>query len=187
MALRALLRESTAPAHTEIEKNRRLSLLTSSALDKESYRDVLARYYGFFRPIENALSESPFANVVPNLHERFKSAELTQDLLGLGLTAQDIEALPFATQLPPVQTRAQILGVMYVLEGSALGGMMIARGLTAHPWWGGGSFFHSDGAAVSSRWKSYLAALETVPESEWPEVVSSALATFKALDHWMGS
>lgn len=186
MSLRTLLRDTTAPAHTAIESNVRLSSLTSTSLSSHAYREILEKYYGFFRPIENELRASSVAHeAVPALEERFKASELVEDLLGLGLTAQEIEELPFCRAFPSLSTRASILGVMYVLEGSALGGMLIAKHLATLPWYRPGAFFHTEGAAVSARWKSFLAALEGVPESDWHEVADTALATFKALDAWM--
>lgn len=175
-------------SHVAIEANPLLSLLTSDALTEDTYKTILKRYYGFFRPLENALRASEFAaSVVPDLPAHFKSSELTEDLLGFGFTGQEIEQLQFCSSLPPMTTRALLLGVMYVMEGSALGGLMIAKHLAARSFYtpARGSFFHSDPKGVSSRWKDFLLLLETVPASEHPETVTSAIRTFDVLDRWM--
>jgi heme oxygenase len=181
MDLRTELRTATSASHVAIEANPRLSRLLSPTLDSDGYFDVLKRYYGFFAPIEAALLASPFAP--SDMRERLKTPSLVSDLAVGGVSVSE---LPECSFLPPVTTRAEVLGVMYVLEGSAMGGMQIARHLAGFPFTRGrSSFFVSDGAAVSVRWKSFLTHLEGLPQSEWASASASAVRTFEALDRWM--
>jgi heme oxygenase len=181
MDLRSQLRTSTSDSHVSIEKNPRLARLTSPSLDVDGYFDVMKRYYGFFSGLEADLLASPFA--LPDMRTRVKTPALVSDLAVAGIS---IDELPVCSDVPLVRSRAEVLGVMYVLEGSALGGMQIAKHLAAFPFTRGrSSFFVSDGAAVSARWKSFLTFLEDVPESEWSSVCSSATRTFESLDRWM--
>ncbi len=181
MDLRSLLRSSTSASHVAIEANPRLSRLLSPNLDSDAYFDVLARYYGFFAPLEAELLASPFA--LSDMRERVKTPALVTDL---AVGGRSVNELPVCSFVPPISTRAELLGVMYVLEGSAMGGMQIARHLAGFEFTRGrASFFVSDGAAVSARWKSFLAELESLPESEWASASASAVRTFEALDRWM--
>lgn len=181
MSLRALLRSTTSDSHDAIEKNPALSLLTSPHLTEGTYVAILERYYGFFRPMENALRAAGAPLAVS------KSSELVEDLLAFGLSPQSIETLPFCRSLPSVASPASRIGVQYVMEGSALGGLMIARHLATFPWYtpARGSFFHADSAGVAARWKDFVASLDAIPPSLHEEAAQSALATFSALDNWM--
>jgi len=172
--LRSELRAATSASHIEIEKNPRLSKLLSGTLDFDSYIDVLARYYGFFKPMENALA--------PHISE----ADLKTPALAADLHDFDLSKTPLAADLPSLSSRGSIFGALYVLEGSAMGGVQIAKHLAQFPFTEGRrSFFVSDGAAVSFRWKSFLARLAELSESEWPDACTSAVRTFSFLDTWM--
>ena len=176
--LRSELRSATSSSHTAIESNERLSLLLSSDLNEAAYVDVLRRYYGFFAPLEREMMASPF--VVDDMSARLKTPALVQDLRG------DISSLPVSSTLPSVATLGTFMGVLYVLEGSALGGMQIAKHLAAFGFTEGRrSFFVADGPAVSLRWRRFLELLASVPAPEWPDAVASATRTFELLDSWM--
>lgn len=188
MSLRLKLREATAPAHTAIESNPTLAGLLSADLSEAAYVSILKKYYGFFSPLEKNLAENELAHtLVPDLEARFKTSELHADLLAFGLTDLDIAKLPVCRALPSLSSGPEILGTMYVTEGSALGGLMISKHLSTFPYYreDRGSFFHADPKGVSTRWKSYLAALEGVAEADEPAVVGAALKAFAALDGWM--
>ena len=79
---------------------------------RAAYRALLERFYGFHRPVEAVLA--PFAGPFTPRHPL-----LAQDIAALG---GDVANLPMATRLPEVHSVRDALGVLYVLEGSALGG-----------------------------------------------------------------
>lgn len=84
---------------------------------------------------------------------------------------------------------AAALGSMYVLEGSTLGGVVIARrlrrqhGIEAH---NGGAYFAGWGAATASNWRRFGQVLETRIGTDAAARQRAALAaaeTFSALTH----
>ena len=85
--------------------------------------------------------------------------------------------------------RAAALGAMYVVEGSTLGGAIIARqveralGLTTES---GCAYFRSYGPAISPMWKSFGAVLlaSSSPETD-DEIVASANRTFAIMQDWL--
>lgn len=185
--LRTKLKNSTQDAHTKIESNPVLAKLLSPSIDKETYRSILLRYFGFFSSIESQLVRSGGDAVIPDLRERFRAPRLRNDLLALGLTQQEIDSAPRATEIPTTSTKSEVLGVMYVLEGSTLGGMLIAKHLRSFPYFGEstGSFFLTDPQALSQRWKAFLDLLETSSDIDEASAVEAASLTFTLLDRWM--
>jgi heme oxygenase len=88
--------------------------------------------------------------------------------------------------MPPLHTRLQLLGAMYVLEGSTLGGQVITRqlALAGIPL---RTYFTGYGTRTGPRWKTFCQLLteaaSTDPDQD--EVVASACLTFQRLDQWI--
>ncbi len=81
-------------------------------------------------------------------------------------------------------------GCVYVLEGSALGGQVMAKmaatqlGLSAT---NGTRFFTGRSAETSPRWRSFGTAMDALPFNfaEREAVIASAAETFRAFEHWL--
>src|SRR5580693_9409415 len=92
--------------------------------------------------------------------------------------------------LPELRDAASLLGAMYVMEGSTLGGQLIARhvelvlGLTAGQ---GNAYFRGHNERTGQLWKEFCHALRTnVPDSETDAVIAAAKAMFGVFGSWMG-
>jgi heme oxygenase len=184
MTLLEKLRTETRPAHDSIEQamdleNRMVSL--------EAYRSVLERFYGFHAGWEDRAA-STFSE--PDFFDpRRKTALLAKDLLALGLSEEEITGLPLCEPMAPSGTRSEVLGTMYVMEGSTLGGTIIARlmedrfGLTAET---GCAYFRSYGPGVGQMWRDFRAKLdaEAHPDRD-ATVVASASLTFRRMQDWV--
>jgi heme oxygenase (biliverdin-IX-beta and delta-forming) len=184
MTLLDRLKHETQFAHERIERSMDLERRIGSLA---SYRELLARFYGFHSVWEPA-AESIIAD--PSLFRgRRKAQHLKKDLRALGMCDTEIVSLPRCRPLMPMPTAAAVLGAMYVVEGSTLGGAIIARqihrrfGLTADT---GCAYFRSYGAEVGPMWKAFGVALVGLspPEAE-DEVVSSANRTFGFMEEWL--
>jgi heme oxygenase (biliverdin-IX-beta and delta-forming) len=176
------LKHETRFAHDRIERSLDLERRIGSLA---SYRELLARFYGFHSVWEPA-AESIIAD--PGLFQgRRKAQHLEKDLRALGMGETQIDALPCCRPLMPMPTVAAALGAMYVVEGSTLGGAIIARqidrrfGLTPDT---GCAYFRSYGAEVGPMWKAFGAALLWLSPPE-DEVVSSANRTFRFMEDWL--
>lgn len=185
--LRAKLKGSTQAAHTQIESNPVLAKLTRPGLSVSDYRAILRSYYGFFVALENQFLRDGASRLIVDFSQRLRAPRLAHDLKGLGMSDADIKASPRAALLPSTASSSALLGVMYVMEGSTLGGMIIAKGLQAYDFFTPetGSFFLADPQATSLRWKSFIEVLENTPGLDEAAVVSSASQTFRSLDAWM--
>ncbi|WP_295488068.1 biliverdin-producing heme oxygenase [uncultured Pseudomonas sp.] len=174
------LRQGTHACHKTLET--RLPFF-SDAFDLHAYRRLVAAYHGFHAPLEARLSDYQD-------DDRHKAPTLRRDLQALGLTVAQIDALPLCRDLPTITDHAHALGVMYVLEGSTLGGQVLKRamaqrlGIDADS---GGGFLDVYGSATASRWRSFLQRLEQAPTSPAAvaDSVACAVATFECFAQWL--
>ncbi len=155
------------------------------------YRRFLGRWWGFLVPIEEALAARPGLDAAIGLAlpPRRKRAWLEADLAALGLGAAEIAALPLCTDLPPLDRAGEALGCLYVLEGSTLGGQLLARTIEAElPELAGATrFVRSYGPEVGPKWRGFLEALEAF-SAQTPaaidDVVRAGRETFAAFERW---
>ncbi|RSK35440.1 biliverdin-producing heme oxygenase [Hymenobacter metallilatus] len=175
----ARLRQETRPHHDALEANEFNQALKRGAASEAGTARFLGKLYGFVVPFEQALrSRSHLFGPEWELERRFRSHLLRQDL-------PTADTLPLASNLPPLHTWPQLLGALYVLEGSTLGGQVIARqlataGVSARAYFGG----HAE--QTGPLWKSFvqqLAAAATPATAD--EIVESASLTFQRLHQWI--
>ena len=175
------LRQETRPAHDALEQQEFNRALTAGTLTEAATHHFLAKLYGFVVPFEEQLRQhAAYFGPEWELERRARAHLLRQDL-------PQADQLPLATNLPPLQTRAQLLGALYVLEGSTLGGQVIARqlakaGIPAR------AYFSGHAEQTGSLWKSFTALLTEAATPELADdIVASATLTFQRLHEWIES
>lgn len=179
------LREATRPVHEAIEREFDWARRVESI---DGYRDLLARLYGFHAVWEPAaaalLADGAF------FEPRRKAHLLAADLTFLGLQQSGIDALALPrSPCVPMTTRADALGAMYVLEGSTLGGQLIARRVSAvlglAP--GRGCSYHcAYGPAVGTMWREFRTCLLAASSPTADEAMArTAQSTFERLRSWL--
>ncbi len=179
------LREHTAPLHRRAE---RAVDLPSRCGDVESYRRLLALLLDVYTPLEDHLSQFDWLAVGIDFPVRRKAHLLRADLAVLGLTANEVRALPHRQETPAPTTLAGAFGVLYVLEGATLGGQIIARQvretLGVEPS-SGGSFHACYGGQSGVMWRGFCAAMEAYcgdDEERTGETLKEAAATFTVFE-----
>ena len=178
------LRLATTVQHQRLEN--RIPFFTA---DLTLYTRLIEAYYGFYRPVEDLLFQ--VAMTIPDLDwlVRSKTPSLEADLYALGLDANAIDAVPLCEMSIPARSIAEVLGVLYVLEGATLGGLSLRNGLYSRlkiDEHSGGLFFAVYGESTLILWRSFLACLYEVCEpAERAEAVAAAQATFEAFEHWL--
>ncbi|WP_201836331.1 biliverdin-producing heme oxygenase [Microvirga zambiensis] len=184
MTLLERLKIETRPAHDRIEAAIDLDRRIAS---RDAYRDLLSRFYGFHRAWESDAAD--VARDHSFFRSRCKTQLLEKDLAALGLEPEEIEALPQCSPLMPLPAPEAVLGSMYVVEGSTLGGAIIAReverklGLTAET---GCAYFRSYGRETAAMWKSFGAVLLEASSPEADDlIVASAQKTFDVMHDWL--
>jgi heme oxygenase len=178
------LKSETAKAHEQIEEAFDLEAVTRSV---SAYRGLLGRLYGFhavWEPLaEVALADPEF------FRQRRKVAFLKTDLQDLGMGTNRIARLPLCHPPVTMRTPADAWGSMYVVEGSTLGGVIIARhverrlGLSRH---NGCLYFRCYGVDVRPMWASFGARLlARCGPADQDTVVAAARRTFEVLRIWL--
>ncbi len=178
----AELRAATRPAHDQLEQTLDLA---EASVTLAGYRAVLARFHGFWRswqPLAASLLQNDALT-----QPRRRLHLLEADLAALGLPAAAIAALP-ACPPPNLPDANAALGSLYVMEGSTLGGRVIAKnaltrlGLTAT---NGCAYFTGYGPQTGAMWQAFLTHLNTAPTTAAPAITTGATATFDTLTHWL--
>jgi len=184
MTLLERLKIETRAAHDRIEAAMDLDRRIAT---HDRYRELLIRFYGFHRAWESAAA--PKAPDRAFFERRCKTALLVKDLKALGLKSDEIIRLPQCRPLMPLPAPEAVLGSMYVVEGSTLGGAIIAHeverrlGITAET---GGAYFRSYGRDIAVMWKSFGAMLlEASSPGTDDIIVGSAQKTFDVMHHWL--
>lgn len=141
------------------------------------YADYLARQWRLHRAIEPTLQcwlDASWGDA-----RLAKTLWLEQDLATLHLCP---EAHQIAWDVPC--SLAQALGTLYVLEGATLGIRQSVRALPAtHPAHGPANrFVLGYGEHTGARWKDLVERLEQVDPMHWPDVVTGAVAAFRAFE-----
>ena len=183
------LRTGTALLHVALEE--RLPFF-SERLNADGYRRLLQAYYGFYRPMEAALSDSGMIPDGFDLLLRVKTPTLLNDLHALGLDDDAISALPRCCELPAFDTPAACLGALYVLEGATLGGQVLRREMAQRLHVNasnGGAFLNVYGAETGRRWKDFLDYLGRLPLDVLAKqrAVDAACSTFSCFEQWLDS
>jgi heme oxygenase len=184
MNLLQRLKIETASAHERAEEAFDLQARTRSM---RAYRDLLARLYGFhavWEPrAEAALADAGF------FRGRRKVPFLRVDLRELGMTGAAIGRLALCEPTVAMRSPAEAWGSMYVVEGSTLGGAIIARhvehslGLGRH---NGCHYFRCYGRNVRPMWTAFGARLLTrCSQAEEDVVIAAACRTFEMLHSWL--
>jgi len=118
-----MLRAATADLHAKVDA-RFVRSFEGSAADYAGFLSIMA---AGLLPAERALERASIHEIVPDWDERRRATLLLDDLQALG-AAPPREADP-----PLVEGEARQLGIVYVLEGSRLGGKVLLRRALSHP------------------------------------------------------
>jgi heme oxygenase len=183
------LRAATRVEHAAIEA---VVPVISSEVTIDGYRRYLARTLGFYEPVEAALASIDGLGVfLPDLGARFKRSHLLSDLAGLALAPESIGQLPRCARPAPLAGVAAALGCAYVLEGSTLGGLILARHLRASlgsAIEGRLAFLTSYGANVGPMWRAFgqrVDAFARQQPSALEAMIETARGTFRHFADWL--
>lgn len=171
------LRQATATQHQRTEAAMPSEALLNGTLGTAAYARLLARQFLIYQNLEAHLATalSPY----PELAGFFqaKTPWLAADLQQL-----DTPRPPALPHQHPQHTAAQLLGLLYVLEGSMLGGQVILKSLLKNPHLRhlSHSFYRGNGPRTGARWQQFrsLAVRTVSPEAE-PEAVAAANHAFR--------
>lgn len=130
--IHADLKENTSRAHAQLDNSPMLCQLMSSDLSLKQYCDVLSAMYVWFTEAEK-LSSHYFSSFNELQFIQDKANLIKQDLQQLNMC--DVETLLTRFDRPclkEIDNLYKALGLLYVLEGSTLGGSVIAPHVSKH-------------------------------------------------------
>lgn len=189
LSLLEQLKRDTKPSHQQLESNLNISQRLQT---KESYRSLLELFYGVYAAYGLQLQDltPSLAPWLPNLPQRlpFRLQNLKQDLALAGQVQPGALRLAALTPNPGLP---EFFGAMYVLEGSTLGGQVLARlilqNLNLTPE-NGAAFFAAYGQDTLAMWKAFCQALESYG-AQHPQqrsaIIAGAQAAFERFDDWV--
>jgi len=181
------LRRDTAAEHRAVEE---ALGLTDAGLTCARLVEVLTCLHGFWCAAEDGLdlwaAAEPAAAAEVEWSSRRRAGLYADDLAVLGRPPQDPSPRP---RLPSVPDTDAALGRLYVLEGSTLGGVLIARHLAGLPQVASAGRLRSFtpyGAEAGARWQHYrqVTLARVAAGGDADRVVDAARVTFAGLAAW---
>ena len=179
------LRTATTESHTGLEALPVSVSIMNPAVTNKEY----ALYLGLMHDVVKDVEENIFPTVYNNiegLDVHPKAQFIEADLKALGITKTG-SLTPLSDKLDLANlTPAFAFGVMYVIEGSSLGGRVILKNINTalgHDADSGGAYFSGYGGQTGSHWKAFLGALiqyETEHDNE-DEIIAGANFAFDAI------
>ena len=152
------LKTETRHLHDLTEEKFNSSKISEGTFNLDDYRKLLFYNYEMLKSFENEVFDfipREAANIL-HLENRRKLHLAEADLRALGQT------LPKVRALEPVNSAAEAWGIFYVMEGSTLGGNMIAKQLSKSAEFYDQPFhyFRCYGAHTGSYWKTFKEVLD---------------------------
>lgn len=166
--LRNHLRDQTRPLHDQLDQ-----LAASLRLEtREDYRRFLIAHAQAVYPLEAALEDGGVARLRPDWADRRRSKALSADLEDLGTAVATHRQAPISD--PDFAT-----GCLYVLEGSRLGGRLLARQVatSGDPVVQGAVRYLTHGNGTDL-WRSFVEQLNSNVHISTDRVVDGALHGF---------
>jgi heme oxygenase len=154
---------------------------------KENYRDLLVKFYSFYKPFEDKVSQAIAENRIEFNHsERLNTPKLEKDLKSLGMSDEEISNIETTEEIPQLDSKERIFGSLYVIEGSTLGGQVISRHLKQNlgiDETNGTAFFSGYGKETGPMWKAFGEAITNFADKSdnHDEIIAGARETFEKI------
>lgn len=185
------LRNTTRTSHQRLHDHPLLRQLFSERVVLSDYVRILEFFYGFYRPLETHLGRAA-SGLAENTGWAgpLRSRWLEDDLLFLGHQAQTLQDLPICHDRFVLSQPSDIWGTLYVVEGSTLGGRIVARRLVdlyGPAMKSACHFFSSYGQDTSSRWLTFQKKLcaRAHSDSFRRGTIEAACRLFASLERWL--
>ncbi len=179
------LRQATDQSHKDLE-----SLpISVSIIKPDVTKTEYAAYLALMHDVVADTEENIFPlleGIIADLKHRTKAAQIHADLAAMGVDNNAAHRRPITRNLKEISA-GFALGIMYVVEGSSLGGRVILKNITASLGYdsdNGASYFAGYGGQTGSTWRNFLTALGEY-ESEkqcGDEIIAGANFTFAAIN-----
>ena len=175
------LKEKTATYHTEIESKLESNKLFDGTFSDENYYKMLQVNHLFLKVYEqnivHYLSDKDIENLASTNFQKLPLIE--KDLIELNLAQLNTNTSV------TINNRAEAFGALYVIEGSMLGGNVIAKTLKKYPNLEHKNFnyFGHYGENLGVSWKAFVHYIneEFVTEDQQNQVLNGAKKAYEIL------
>ena len=177
MTLTELLKQETNEKHITIGKSSAFTKLLSPNLTKETYIQIITGWYDFMKTLETNYFQFPqLFRIVPDLQERLKTKLLEKDVAEINTNHSVTSSTKIS--IPVCKTIHELIGILYVIEGSSLGAQFITKQLTSNSNLSNLSFhfYKGYGNETITKWESFKKWLNIYGEN-YPESHSEILAS----------
>lgn len=164
--------------HQGLEK--RLVTHVKKITTVDDYIQLLELMYGFYAPLHEKLQAF-------TKQEQRHAGNILDDIKYF--TGSQAEEMPVHVNLPEINSLPAALGVLYVTEGSTLGGVIIAGMISKKlnlPVDKGFSFFNAYGGETQHKWKKFKEMLNgPFTPAEHEEIKKAAISAFSTFNEWI--
>ncbi|WP_297332568.1 biliverdin-producing heme oxygenase [Flavobacterium sp.] len=177
------LRNTTAKSHEALESLPISKKITDPEVTLPEYKAYLQLMYGVVYDTE-ALVLHVLETIMPDIESRRKTTAIAKDLAAIGAvlpqTGSPLQKAEYTGDT------AFALGVMYVVEGSSLGGRVIYKNIETSLGLNesnGASYFAGYGGTTGSKWKSFIDVLTGYADEHEceDEIIAGANFAFDAI------
>lgn len=175
-----LLKKNTADLHNAAEKLFNSQKIFDRTFTLDDYKKIITRNY-----IMLLNSEDEIFN---QLSDKFSKKLQLSERRKLNLIEKDLKSLSIEDQFPMqkvhISAQNEALGMMYVIEGSTLGGNVIAKQLSKTQGFEGVTFnfFGCYNENTGTMWKNFKEILDSeVQEESYDEVLLGAKKLYQLL------
>jgi heme oxygenase len=189
---RTALRDATSAAHERLHHIAIFAALAGGDIDRPAYLRLLRRLYGFHRPMEAGIARALDGHpALLGLTGWQRVNLLRADMTSLGVDPSSFDDIPRFAGADEAASGVQALGWLYVLEGSTLGGGLLARHLDhlLSKNSGAGRLFLTAGADRHHMvWKGVCSAIDEVgADAECQAILTNAaIQAFEWFEGWFG-
>jgi heme oxygenase len=188
-SVRVLLRQATHGHHVRLNRHPMLNGLAQPGFSLPRYRTLLIAYFRLYQALEMQITS--FLDLRPELFDymsRQKLPWLIQDINFFQDNSRASEWLsPRLMEMPSMESAGSLVGVLYVIEGSTLGGQHISAHLAklhSLSSKAGARFFYGYGEYTEANWGAFLKFADSIRESAFDCAAAekSAIFTFNLFE-----
>ncbi|AYN68248.1 hypothetical protein D1013_13110 [Euzebyella marina] len=183
MTILDTIKKETKSHHQQVE-----TVLVSelkSLKTKDDYAGLLARLYSFYKPIEDEVHRTIDAEIITDISKREHTSRIVEDLQLL----EHREETPLPEPQLTMKSLSYALGVLYVMEGSTMGGQIISKMIHKNVDMNGAdavNYFSSYGDDTHKMWAKFkIQVIKIESTLNHKEVISGAEDTFNQLRQWL--
>lgn len=182
------LKELTAPFHKSIESSKYPKLLLDSSCTREDYIEYLFKIYRFTSLVELRFYEyeDMFEDNKIDIESRCHSNKALSDLKNLGINTKSIE-FENPKRIPKMDNFSKAFGILYLLEGSTMGGGVISSKLQNSGFATNAlTYLKPYGESSMQKWSEFLYSFEKYAsdKSVQTDIILSVCEGYLLLKEW---